>query len=153
TLRRPSTVSLPVRPVLRSSQKADDGYPDEEEALPLPNTQRDVPLMTCDRAFAADPERLERARYRLALDSLPPRNPTCQGHYVSKNVKHTLLDAASGILAGGLAALSAGAAAIHFAVAFEHFNEYLLYGVFFLVIASAQMIWAAIAVRRLPRWW
>ena len=55
--------------------------------------------------------------------------------------------------AGGLAALSAGAAAIHFAVTFEHFNEYLLYGVFFLVIASAQMIWAAIAVWRLPRWW
>jgi len=55
--------------------------------------------------------------------------------------------------AGGLAALSAGAAAIHFAVTFEHFNEYLLYGVFFLVIAWAQMIWAAVAVWRLPRWW
>src|SRR5215831_7182252 len=56
-------------------------------------------------------------------------------------------------LAGGLAALSSGAAAIHFAVTFEHFNEYLLYGVFFLVIAWAQMIWAAVAVWRLPRWW
>jgi len=55
--------------------------------------------------------------------------------------------------AGGLAALSVGAAAIHFAVTFEHFNEYLLYGVFFLVIAWAQMIWAAVAVWRLPRWW
>ena len=55
--------------------------------------------------------------------------------------------------AGGLAALSAGAAAIHFAVTFEHFNEYLLYGVFFLVIAWAQMIWAAVALWRLPRWW
>ena len=56
-------------------------------------------------------------------------------------------------LAGGLAALSVGAAAIHFAVTFEHFNSYLLYGVFFLVIAWAQMIWAAVAVWRLPRWW
>src|SRR5690348_2739385 len=55
--------------------------------------------------------------------------------------------------AGGLAALSVGAAAIHFAVTFEHFNEYLVYGVFFLVIGWAQMIWAAVAVWRLPRWW
>lgn len=44
-------------------------------------------------------------------------------------------------LLGALAALSAGAAAIHFAVTFEHFQEYLLYGVFFLVIAWAQLIW------------
>ena len=35
----------------------------------------------------------------------------------------------------GLAALSVGAAAIHFAVVFEHFEEYTLYGVFFLVIS------------------
>src|SRR6516164_3258293 len=56
-------------------------------------------------------------------------------------------------LAGGLAALSVGAAAIHFAVTFEHFNSYVLYGVFFLIIAWAQMIWAAVAVWRLPRWW
>src|SRR6516164_3019222 len=55
--------------------------------------------------------------------------------------------------AGGLAALSVGAAAIHFAVTFEHFNKYLLYGVFFLVIAWAQVIWAAVAMWRLPRWW
>ncbi len=56
-------------------------------------------------------------------------------------------------IAGGLAALSVGAAAIHFAVTFEHFNAYLLYGAFFLVIAWAQIIWAAVAVWRLPRWW
>jgi hypothetical protein len=35
-------------------------------------------------------------------------------------------------LLGGLAAFSVGAAAIHFAVVFEHFAEYTLYGVFFL---------------------
>jgi hypothetical protein len=41
-------------------------------------------------------------------------------------------------LLGGLAALSVGAAAIHFAVVFEHFAEYTLYGVFFLVISWAR---------------
>src|SRR5260370_34743285 len=46
-------------------------------------------------------------------------------------------------LLGGLAALSIGAAAIHFAVVFEHFAEYALYGVFFLVISCAQVIWPA----------
>src|SRR5690348_17789940 len=55
--------------------------------------------------------------------------------------------------AGGLAALSVDAAAIHFAVTFEHFNSYLLYGVFFLVVAWAQMIWAAVAVWRMSRPW
>jgi hypothetical protein len=37
-----------------------------------------------------------------------------------------------------LAALSVGAAAIHFAVVFEHFDEYTLYGVLFLVISQAR---------------
>ncbi len=55
--------------------------------------------------------------------------------------------------AGGLAALSAGAAAIHFAVTFEHFSEYVLYGVFFLIIAWAQLIWAAVVVWRPSRLW
>src|SRR5262249_7597001 len=54
-------------------------------------------------------------------------------------------------LTGGLAALSAGAAAIHFAVTFEHFNENLWYGVAFLVIAWAQLIRAAVAVWRRRR--
>ena len=46
-------------------------------------------------------------------------------------------------LLGSLAALSAGAAAIHFAVTFSHFHEYVLYGVFFLIISWAQLIWSA----------
>jgi hypothetical protein len=54
---------------------------------------------------------------------------------------------------GGLASLSAGAAAIHFAVIFEHFAEYALYGAFFLVIAWAQMIWAAMVLWRPSRPW
>jgi hypothetical protein len=47
-------------------------------------------------------------------------------------------------LLGGLAALSVGAAAVHFAVVFGHFTEDTLYGVFFLVIAWAQIIWPAV---------
>jgi hypothetical protein len=54
---------------------------------------------------------------------------------------------------GGLAALSAGAAAIHFAVIFEHFAEYLLYGVFFLVVSWAQLIWPVILLWRAARPW
>jgi hypothetical protein len=56
-------------------------------------------------------------------------------------------------LVGGLAALSVGAAAIHFAVTFSHFSEYLLYGIFFLVIAWAQLIWPAVLVCRPSRLW
>jgi hypothetical protein len=54
-------------------------------------------------------------------------------------------------LLSGLAALSVGAAVIHFAVTFEHFQEYTLYGVFFLVISWAQLIWpAGLFYRRIP---
>jgi hypothetical protein len=62
------------------------------------------------------------------------------------------------LLLGALAALSVGAAAIHFAVIFEHFDEYSLYGVFFLVLAWAQLVWPAVLValslasRRLAAW-
>jgi hypothetical protein len=56
-------------------------------------------------------------------------------------------------LIGGLAAMSVGAAAIHFAVTFSHFSEYVLYGVFFLVIAGAQLIWPAVLVWRPSRLW
>jgi hypothetical protein len=62
------------------------------------------------------------------------------------------------LLLGALAALSVGAAAIHFAVIFEHFDEYSLYGVFFLVLAWAQLVWPAVlvalalAARRVAAW-
>src|SRR5262252_556789 len=54
---------------------------------------------------------------------------------------------------GGMAALSVGAAAIHFAVVFEHFAEYTLYGVFFLVISWAQLIWPVVLLWRPSRLW
>jgi hypothetical protein len=56
-------------------------------------------------------------------------------------------------LLGGLAAFSVGAAAIHFAVVFEHFVEYTLYGVFFLVISWAQVIWPVVLFWRPSRLW
>jgi hypothetical protein len=46
----------------------------------------------------------------------------------------------------GLASFSVGASAIHFAVTFEHFDEYTLYGVFFLVLSWAQLVWPAVLV-------
>ena len=54
---------------------------------------------------------------------------------------------------GALASLSAAAAAIHFAVVFEHFRDYQLYGVFFLVLAWAQLIWPAVLLWRPSRLW
>jgi hypothetical protein len=56
-------------------------------------------------------------------------------------------------LLGGLASLSVGAAAIHFAVVFEHFAEYTLYGAFFLVISWAQVIWPVVLLWRPSRLW
>jgi len=56
-------------------------------------------------------------------------------------------------LLGGMAALSVGAAAIHFAVVFEHFADYTLYGVFFLVISWAQLIWPVVLLWRPSRLW
>jgi hypothetical protein len=53
----------------------------------------------------------------------------------------------------GLAALSLGAAAIHFAVVFEHFAEYVLYGIFFLAISWAQLIWPVALAWRPARPW
>ena len=56
-------------------------------------------------------------------------------------------------LLGALASLSAAAAAIHFAVVFEHFKDYTLYGVFFLVLAWSQLIWPAVLLWRPSRLW
>ena len=50
------------------------------------------------------------------------------------------------LLFSALAALSTGAAAIHFAVTFEHFSEYSLYGVFFLVLSWAQLVWPVVLI-------
>lgn len=73
-----STVT-PPRPFTVPARAA--GAPQRPECgrrLPLGGSpagaqrRRDVPLMIRDRALTADPERLERARYRLALNSPPP---------------------------------------------------------------------------------
>ena len=56
-------------------------------------------------------------------------------------------------LLAALASLSAAAAAIHFAVVFEHFRDDTLYGVFFLVLSWAQLIWPAVLLWRPSRLW
>jgi hypothetical protein len=50
-----------------------------------------------------------------------------------------------------LAWLSMAAALIHFAVVQQHFEEYWVYGGFFIVVAIAQMGWAILAVVRPSR--
>jgi hypothetical protein len=50
-----------------------------------------------------------------------------------------------------LAILSVATAVIHFAVAGEHFQEYWLFGVFMLVVAWLQALWAVVAVARPSR--
>lgn len=47
-----------------------------------------------------------------------------------------------------LALLSVGAAAIHFAVVKMHFDEYTLFGVFFVGTGIAQLVWPAWLLRR-----
>ena len=44
----------------------------------------------------------------------------------------------------GAALLSAGAAAIHFAVAKDHFDQYFLFGLFFVLSGVAQLAWAVL---------
>src|SRR5260370_10455422 len=56
-------------------------------------------------------------------------------------------------LLSSLAALSVGGAVIHFAVTFEHYQEYVLYGVFFLIISWAQLIWAGGLFWQPSRFW
>ena len=51
-----------------------------------------------------------------------------------------------------LAILSVATAVIHFAVAGSHFHEYWAFGVFMLVVAWLQALWAAAIVIR-PSWW
>jgi hypothetical protein len=47
-----------------------------------------------------------------------------------------------------LALVSAGAGAIHFAVIRGHFDEYWLYGLFFIVTALFQLVWATAVIVR-----
>jgi hypothetical protein len=55
------------------------------------------------------------------------------------------------LLLYGAALLSAGAAAIHFAVAKGHFDEYTLYGVFFVASGVAQLVWPLLVLFRPAR--
>jgi hypothetical protein len=54
----------------------------------------------------------------------------------------------TGTLPVALAALSTGAATIHFAVVAQHFEEWWLTGVFFVVVAVLQLVWAVVALLR-----
>ncbi len=51
-----------------------------------------------------------------------------------------------------LSILSIATAVIHFAVAGAHFQEYWLFGVFMLVVAWLQLLWAVLAIARPGRW-
>ena len=55
------------------------------------------------------------------------------------------------LLRFAVAVASAGAAAIHFAVIDQHFAEYWLFGVFFVVVALAQLGWVVAVVSNLTR--
>lgn len=56
-----------------------------------------------------------------------------------------------GLIVFGVAVLSAGAAAIHFAVAKGHFDEYFLFGLFFVLSGIAQLVWAVLILSRPSR--
>ena len=51
-----------------------------------------------------------------------------------------------------LGILSIATAVIHLAVAGAHFQEYWLFGVFMLVVAWLQLLWAIMAITRPARW-
>jgi hypothetical protein len=61
---------------------------------------------------------------------------------------HTERIVAKPLLFAALSALSVGAAVIHFAVTFEHFQEYALYGVFLAIVVAAAAL-VALFLRRL----
>src|SRR5213080_2325749 len=50
-----------------------------------------------------------------------------------------------------LSALSASAGLLHATVIREHFTEYWLFGAFFIVAASLQLVWAMVVLRRVGR--
>jgi hypothetical protein len=50
------------------------------------------------------------------------------------------------LIRNGIALLSAGAAGIHFAVSQSHFEEYWLFGAFFVALAWFQALWAILVV-------
>jgi hypothetical protein len=51
--------------------------------------------------------------------------------------------ASLGPVSASLVALSAAAGTIHLTVASDHFAEYFLFGLFFVVVGAAQVVWAA----------
>ncbi len=55
------------------------------------------------------------------------------------------------VIAYCLAIMSIATAVIHFAVAGQHFQQYWLYGVFMLVVAWLQLLWAIMAMARPSR--
>lgn len=57
-----------------------------------------------------------------------------------------------GLVLFAAALLSAGAAAIHFAVIKMHFDEYILFGLFFIGTGTAQLVWSLWLVLRPSRW-
>ena len=71
---------------------------------------------------------------------------------LSNRLGGSLPRSGSGALLVFVAALaSAGAAAIHFAVLKAHFEEYFLYGVFFVASATVQLVWPVwLLLRRWP---
>ncbi|MGH2771353.1 MAG: hypothetical protein ACRDJF_12655, partial [Actinomycetota bacterium] len=52
------------------------------------------------------------------------------------------------LLVRGVAVLSAGAGVIHLSAAPEHFELSLAHGLFFIVVAGLQLLWAGLIVRR-----
>jgi hypothetical protein len=65
-------------------------------------------------------------------------------HDVQVSRQTTGLRASLGPVSASLVALSAAAGTVHLAVAADHFAEYVLFGLFFVVVGVAQIGWAAI---------